>query len=150
MFPLPAPIPTPRLLVIDDDPAVRQVIAAVARSVGFAVTGCDGATDLDARLADCADLIILDLVMPVVDGIEVIEKLGSVWSSARLVLVSGQERRVLASASRLATAHGLKVAAVVAKPFSNADLRACLVEQRDALSLGGTASAAAAAQVTAG
>ena len=136
---MPAPIPTPRLLVIDDDPAVRQVIAAVARSVGFAVTGCDGETDLDARLADCADLIILDLVMPVVDGIEVIEKLGSVWSSARLVLVSGQDRRVLASASRLATAHGLKVAAVVAKPFSNADLRACLVEQRDALSHGDTA-----------
>jgi EAL domain-containing protein (putative c-di-GMP-specific phosphodiesterase class I) len=132
--------PNPRLLVIDDDPAVRQVIAAIGRSVGFEVTGWEGD---DASLDDClgrvADLIILDLVMPVVDGIEVIERLGENHSSARLVLVSGQDRRVLASASRLATACGLKVAAVFAKPFSAADLRACLTEQKGAITGGDTA-----------
>jgi len=132
--------PNPRLLVIDDDPAVRQVITGIGRSVGFEVTGCEGD---DASLDDClgrvADLIILDLVMPVVDGIEVIERLGESHSSARLVLVSGQDRRVLASASRLATACGLKVAAVFAKPFSAADLRACLTEQKGAITDGDTA-----------
>ena len=132
--------PNPRLLVIDDDPAVRQVIAGIGRSVGFEVTGWEGD---DASLDDClgrtADLIILDLVMPVVDGIEVIERLGENHSSARLVLVSGQDRRVLASASRLATACGLKVAAVFAKPFSAADLRACLTEQKGAITGGDTA-----------
>jgi len=53
--------------------------------------------------------------------------------------VSGQDRRVLASASRLATAHGLKVAAVFAKPFHNSALRHCLAEQKEALSVGTTA-----------
>jgi EAL domain-containing protein (putative c-di-GMP-specific phosphodiesterase class I) len=132
--------PNPRLLVIDDDPAVRRVVASIGASVGFEVTHCGGD---DASLDDClgrvADLIILDLVMPVVDGVEVIERLGQSHSSARLVLVSGQDRRVLASASRLATACGLKVAAVFAKPFSAADLRACLKEQKGAITEGATA-----------
>ncbi len=130
---------SPQLLVIDDDPAIRQVVASVGRSVGFEVTGCEGEASLDACLADVADLVILDLVMPVVDGIEVIERLGRLRAATRLVLVSGQDRRVLASASRLAAAHGLKVAAVFSKPFKVAELRACLVEQKSALSTGYTA-----------
>jgi EAL domain-containing protein (putative c-di-GMP-specific phosphodiesterase class I)/AmiR/NasT family two-component response regulator len=136
---IPVMQPTPRLLVIDDDPAVRQALAGIGRSVGFDVTGCDGDDTLDSCLGEFADLIILDLVMPVVDGIEVIERLAQSHSAARLVLVSGQDRRVLASASRLATAHGLKVAAIFAKPFSAADLRACLTEQKSAISGGATA-----------
>ncbi len=103
----------PRLLVIDDDPALRRVVANVARGAGFDVTDCDGDADLDSCLEQHADMIILDLVMPVRDGIEVIE--------------------------RLATAHGLKVAAVFTKPFSNAELRSCLHEQRGALNTGETA-----------
>ena len=125
----------PRLLVIDDDAGVRGVVAGVARSAGFAVTGCDGNGTLDACLEGCADLVILDLVMPIVDGIEVIERLAAAHAASRLVLVSGQDRRVLASASRLAVARGLKVAAVFAKPFSQAQLRDCLTEQRNALAL---------------
>ncbi|HET9695128.1 MAG TPA: EAL domain-containing response regulator [Steroidobacteraceae bacterium] len=131
--------PTPRLLVIDDDPAVRQVVAAIGRSVGFDVTTCESDDTLDQCLEDVADLIILDLVMPVVDGIEVIERLAQRQSSARLVLVSGQDRRVLASASRLATAQGLKVAATFTKPFVAADLRDCMSEQKGAISDGATA-----------
>jgi EAL domain-containing protein (putative c-di-GMP-specific phosphodiesterase class I) len=132
--------PNPRLLVIDDDPAVRRVVAGVGVSVGFDVTHCGGdEASLDDCLGAAADLIILDLVMPVVDGVEVIERLAQSHSSARLVLVSGQDRRVLASASRLATACGLKVAAVFAKPFSAAELRACLNEQKGAITDGATA-----------
>lgn len=131
--------PRPRLLVIDDDAAVRQVMTGIGRAAGFDASGCEGDATLDDCLAQSTDLIVLDLVMPVHDGIEIIERLGRNHSSARLVLVSGQDRRVLASASRLATAHGLKVAAIFTKPFSGADLRACLAEQRYALSDSDTA-----------
>jgi EAL domain-containing protein (putative c-di-GMP-specific phosphodiesterase class I)/CheY-like chemotaxis protein len=129
----------PKLLVIDDDPAIRQVVLTLGRSAGFEVTGCEGEPSLDACLGEPADLVILDLVMPVVDGVEVIERLGRLRAATRLVLVSGQDRRVLASASRLAAAHGLKVAAVFAKPFNIAELQACLVDQKDAISSGNTA-----------
>ena len=129
---------SPRLLIIDDDPGVLSIVAGIGRASGFDVSECDGEDTLDACLAQAADLIILDLVMPVVDGVEIIERLAGSHSTARLVLVSGQDRRVLASASRLATAHGLKVAAVFAKPFKNAELRQCLAEQKDVLSSGTT------------
>ena len=129
----------PHLLVIDDDPAVLAIVAGIGRAAGFDVSECDGAENLDACLAKAGDLIILDLVMPVVDGIEIIERLSDTHSAARLVLVSGQDRRVLASASRLATARGLKVAAVFAKPFNNTELRSCLAEQKTKLSAGTTA-----------
>jgi EAL domain-containing protein (putative c-di-GMP-specific phosphodiesterase class I)/FixJ family two-component response regulator len=128
----------PRLLVIDDDPAVRAVVMRIARSAGFDATGCDGVTQLAECLDAPADLIILDLVMPVLDGIEIIERLARTHSAARLVLVSGQERRVLASASRYAAAHGLKVAAQFTKPFVNDEVRACLIEQKAALSTSAT------------
>jgi EAL domain-containing protein (putative c-di-GMP-specific phosphodiesterase class I) len=131
--------PKPQLLVIDDDPGVRQVLMSLGRAAGFDVTGCEGDLTLDACLERAADLIILDLVMPVVDGVQVIERLALTHSAARLVLVSGQDRRVLASASRLATAHGLKVAAIFTKPFTTADLRSCLSEQKKAISSGTTA-----------
>ena len=127
------------MLVIDDDPAVMSIVAGIGRMAGFDVRECNCECDLDDCLATATDLIILDLVMPVVDGVEIIERLAHNRSSARLILVSGQDRRVLASASRLATAHGLKVAAVFAKPFHNSALRHCLAEQKDALSAGTTA-----------
>ncbi|MGI9246769.1 MAG: response regulator transcription factor, partial [Steroidobacteraceae bacterium] len=85
----------PRLLVVDDDPDVRQVLLRLGRAVGFEVVGSDGGTDLDAQLHGAADLITLDLVMPVMDGVEIIERLARVHSAARIVLVSGQDRRVL-------------------------------------------------------
>ena len=132
---------SPRLLVIDDNPAVRQVVTGLGRAVGFDVVGCDGDHSLEECLATAMDLIILDLVMPVHDGIEVIERLGRNASAARLVLVSGQDRRVLASASRLASAHGLRVAATFTKPFRGSDLRACLAEQKGVLSDTDTARA---------
>ena len=139
MSTVPLMAPNPRLLVIDDDPGVRQVVMSLGRSAGFDVTGCEGDLTLDACLEQPADLIILDLVMPVVDGVEVIERLAHNQSASRLVLVSGQDRRVLASASRLATAHGLKVAAIFTKPFASGDLRTCLSEQKHALSNSTTA-----------
>jgi EAL domain-containing protein (putative c-di-GMP-specific phosphodiesterase class I)/ActR/RegA family two-component response regulator len=128
----------PRLLVVDDDASVRQIVESLARAAGFDASGCEGAHSLDGQLLERYDVIILDLVMPVVDGVEVIERLGHDASSAQLILVSGQDRRVLASASRLATACGLKVAATFAKPFSGSALRSCLVEQRSVIASGFT------------
>lgn len=57
------------------------------------------------------------------------------------MLVSGQDRRVVASASRLASAHGLRVAATFTKPFRGSDLRACLAAQKSVLSDTDTARA---------
>lgn len=128
----------PRLLVIDDDPGITAVVGALAGAVGFDVQVNNGEPDLDDVLAGGHDVIILDLMMPVVDGVEVIERLAGLGSGARLVLLSGQDRRIVSSASRLAAAHGLKLVTAFAKPFVSAELRECLIEQKEALRSGAT------------
>lgn len=66
----------PRILVVDDEPAVRSAVSAILSGVGFDVnTVSDGETALETSLADPHDLIILDLCLPGLDGVEVCRRL---------------------------------------------------------------------------
>ena len=61
-----------RVLVIDDDPNVAEVVAAYLEREGCLVQVCtDGEQGLEAALADPPDLIVLDLMLPGIDGLEV-------------------------------------------------------------------------------
>jgi len=61
-----------RILVVDDDPALAEMIGIVLRSEEFEPTFCDdGAAALDAFHASKPDLVLLDLMLPGMDGIEV-------------------------------------------------------------------------------
>jgi two-component system response regulator MtrA len=61
-----------RLLVVDDDTALAEMIGIVLGAEGFAVAFCaDGAEALDAFRAEQPDLVLLDLMLPGLDGIEV-------------------------------------------------------------------------------
>jgi two-component system response regulator MtrA len=62
----------PRALVVEDDAAVREAITLVLRSAGFEVTPAeDGLIGLDTWARRGWDLVVLDLVLPRVDGFEV-------------------------------------------------------------------------------
>ena len=66
----------PRVLVVDDDPTVSDVVARYLDHAGFAVAVvADGAVALDAALADPPDLVVLDLMLPGLDGLEVFRRL---------------------------------------------------------------------------
>ncbi|WP_344793867.1 MtrAB system response regulator MtrA [Frondihabitans peucedani] len=63
---------TPRILVVDDDPALAEMIGIVLRADGFDPSFCgDGAAALDAFHETTPDLVLLDLMLPGLDGIEV-------------------------------------------------------------------------------
>ena len=63
------------LLVVDDDPDIADVLAAILADEGYAVaTGSDGRV-LETALADPPDLVLLDFQMPVMDGVEVCQRL---------------------------------------------------------------------------
>jgi two-component system response regulator MtrA len=65
-------IMTPRILVVDDDPALAEMIGIVLRADGFDPSFCgDGAAALDAFHETTPDLVLLDLMLPGLDGIEV-------------------------------------------------------------------------------
>ncbi|UJP12147.2 MtrAB system response regulator MtrA [Microbacterium elymi] len=63
---------TSRILVVDDDTALAEMIGIVLRTEGFETAFCaDGAKAVDAWRAERPDLILLDLMLPGMDGIEI-------------------------------------------------------------------------------
>lgn len=108
-----------RVLVIDDEPqigrAVQRSLEAGGLEVAVAVTGEDG---LDQAAASSPDLIVVDLGLPDIDGLRVIERLRS-WSDVPVLVLSGAE-------DEPTKVQALELGAddFVSKPFGVAELRA--------------------------
>ncbi len=69
---------TARILVVDDDPALAEMIGIVLRGEGFDPSFCaDGSLALDAFRSTAPDLVLLDLMLPGLDGIQVCEAIRS-------------------------------------------------------------------------
>ena len=110
-------MPQPRLLLIDDEPALAEFLAQAARDSGFdpVITEQDHEFR-DSFLAERPDMVALDLGMPGMDGVELIRFLAEQNYDAPVLIVSGFDRRVLESAFRLGEALGLNMAGPVEKP----------------------------------
>src|SRR5690606_15100246 len=70
--------------------------------------------------------VVIDLVMPRVDGVEVLRMLADRHCGARIILTSGAGERVLDAARRVAIARGLAIAGILPKPFGLGHLRTLL------------------------
>jgi DNA-binding response OmpR family regulator len=69
-------VPGGRILVIDDEPHIRRVLSTVLDAHGFRVSSAaDGARGLAAFHAGKADLVILDLMLPDANGLEILSKI---------------------------------------------------------------------------
>jgi DNA-binding response OmpR family regulator len=106
-----------RILVVDDDPTVSEVVARYLQHDGYVVeTVGDGRVALDRALAEPPDLVVLDLMLPGLDGLEVCRRLRALAPVPIVILTArGQETdRII----------GLDLGAddYVAKPFSTKEL----------------------------
>ena len=118
-----------RMLVIDDEEDICEIIAEIGTQRGLDVktlSNTDNVTDLLTAFAP--DFIMLDLMMPGTDGVELLRLLAEHAKDARLCLISGSDTRVLNSARRLGSAHGLDVVAALEKPL-NIPVLTALFEQ---------------------
>lgn len=116
-----------KLLILDDEAAMGQTIANIARTAGFEARSVVDAASFFTELETWEPThIALDLIMPDVDGIEVLRRLGDAGCSASVLITSGVGTRVLEAAKQSALEHGLEIAGVVSKPFSPSKLRALL------------------------
>jgi CheY-like chemotaxis protein len=79
---------SPRVLVVDDEPSVRTVLERILRANGFEVTTADGgAKALELAQSESFDLILLDVMMPGVDGQEVCARLKASTSTASIPII---------------------------------------------------------------
>ena len=119
----------PRLLLIDDEPALADFLANAARESGFdpVITSQDRQFR-DEFLANRPNMVALDLGMPGMDGVELLRFLADQDYRAPVLIVSGFDRRVLESAFRLGEALGLNMTGPVEKPVRLENLEALLNE----------------------
>jgi len=124
----------PRLLLIDDEPALADFLASAARECGFEPHISEHDEDFRAQfVADRPEMVALDLGMPGMDGVELLRFLADQDYSAPVLIVSGFDRRVLESAFRLGEALGLNMAGPVEKPVRLEDLETTLNELKATL-----------------
>jgi two-component system, cell cycle sensor histidine kinase and response regulator CckA len=83
---------TPRVLVVDDDVAIRSLMARVLERGGYRVESAGGAREALQRICNekgCIDVVISDLRMPGMDGVELRKRIGLQDPSVRVILSSG-------------------------------------------------------------
>ena len=124
----------PRLLLIDDEPALA---AFVANAAGFSGYSAQVATNYiefrDKFLENRPNMVALDLGMPGMDGVELLRYLAEEGYRSPVLIISGFDRRVLESAFRLGQALGLTMAGPLEKPVRLEVLEDLLNELRPTL-----------------
>jgi len=90
---------TIRILLLDDEPFMLKLLAQMLAMLGFTqVTSCDsgrGALEWVDAYDNVPDLILLDLNMPEMDGVEFVRELAQHGYAGSLILISGEDERVL-------------------------------------------------------
>jgi DNA-binding response OmpR family regulator len=109
----------PTVLVVDDEPKIRDIVRRNLQADGFTVTEqADGPGALRAAQDECPDLIVLDVMLPGLDGVEVLRRLRQT-SQVPVILLTARDEEI----DKLI---GLAVGAddYLTKPFSGRELAA--------------------------
>jgi CheY-like chemotaxis protein len=118
-----------RLLVVDDEAGFREFVVDVATGMGFevedAATGAAFKTLFEDRHPDVA---VVDVVMPGIDGIELINWLAERATDLRLIMVTGYTPHYAELAKKLGVAKGLRSVTTLHKPMRLSALREALMD----------------------
>ena len=109
-----------KILILDDDTFMLKLLTRMLAKLGYStVTTCDNGSDALIKI-DQADtrpeLILLDLNMPDMDGIEFVRYLVDRDYRGKLILVSGEDERMLRTAEKLVQAHKIPLLGYLHKP----------------------------------
>lgn len=115
-----------RILVVEDNPTNRLVATRILEAYGFQVaTACDGAEGLEAARSDLYDIILMDVQMPVMDGMSATRAIRALQSPAAATPIIGLTANVLASQKQAYLAAGMDD--VVDKPINPTALLEAIV-----------------------
>ena len=113
-----------RLLVVDDEPRFRDFVKNVAVKLGFDVECArDGHEFMTLCEANAPDVVVLDIVMPGIDGVELVQWLAKRGQQLHLIIVTGFVPNYAILAKKLGEAKGLLSVKTLTKPVRLADLQ---------------------------
>lgn len=116
-----------RLLIVDDDEGIVSVIRLVARQLGMDVRALDDPQQVGKVFMEYRpDIVVIDMIMPKKDGIDILNEILSTGVPTKVVVTSGFGNSYLRLAQGVARFHGTEPLAVLKKPFRRAELVALL------------------------
>ncbi|MEE9160099.1 MAG: EAL domain-containing response regulator [Gammaproteobacteria bacterium] len=119
-----------RVLIMDDDPRVCRLFKRVAEGLAFEAFAIDNSSQFESAYVGFEpDIILLDLQMPGLDGVELIRYLVGQRTRAAVILVSGVDKSVIETTSRLGKSLGLNIVGSLIKPINVDDIKTLLREQ---------------------
>ena len=127
----------PRILVIDDEMYVREALERVLTSPTITVvSAADAAAGFDVLRAESVDLVIVDIVLPGMDGVAAIKEIRRIRPGVRIIAISGggnfgltaYRPDAISTIAYLAAGSAAGADGVLAKPFETAELRALITE----------------------
>jgi EAL domain-containing protein (putative c-di-GMP-specific phosphodiesterase class I) len=121
-----------RVLIIDDDQRICRLIKRVADGLGVESFVTDNPELFEsAYLGYEPNVILMDLQMPKLDGIELLRKLAEHQSKAAIILASGMDKSVLETTEELGKSLGLNMFGFLNKPIDIDDVKKILEKQFD-------------------
>lgn len=119
-----------KIMLVDDESFMLKLITRQLENIGFDTpsayaSGREALAAMDGP-GGVPDLVLLDLNMPEMDGIEFVRQLVALRFAGQLVLISGEDERMLQSASTLVRAHNIPILGHLRKPASSEALAALL------------------------
>ncbi len=118
----------PSVIVAEDNPAVREFVVRSLMGEGYVVAAAaDGQQALEAMAREAFDVLVTDIVMPHVDGIELALKAVRQYPDLRIVMISGYAQERMRAHNLDALVHR-----IIAKPFSLEEICGAV---KDALAL---------------
>lgn len=116
-----------RLLVVDDEPDFAEYVRKAATDLGYEARVCTRSVDFRRVYAEFAPThVVLDVVMPEVDGIEIMQWLAAQGATARVIVTTGYNPQYAKMTGLVGADRGVQLIDTLTKPVRLADLRAAL------------------------
>lgn len=125
----------PHLFLAEDDQYLSHFFAEVAQEEGWRVTRCENGLELIDALQDVREpaMALIDIHMPEMDGIDVIEHLTNHADSLRIRFLTGGDTSFILAAYMMAAARSFNIGRNVFKPLQALDFRRILAAERQEL-----------------
>ena len=123
------------VLVVDDDLVVLQQVKTMLGALGMrevitAINGLEASKVLAERGSEI-EVLVCDLSMPLMDGVELIRQVGRTGFKGGLILISGADEKIISTVNKLAVLQGVRVLGQLQKPVSAAQLASLLAHAAD-------------------